>query len=164
MWSNSIQWPRMATRNSNPTLMPLQSNYGSSLGITGGEYIAFWYATIVTKCQHILNRFLNQKIQSGVPGPTQAILFSYNCAQDSKVKKEINKIKWCDKALGLTQHANVFMWKPSQDQAPSYFWVPYCPNYPSTWGQSCSLLWYLDSRRSMVNHWCRGQFIIQGCK
>jgi len=31
---------------------------------------------------------LNQKIQSGVPGPTQAILFSYNCTQDSKVKKK----------------------------------------------------------------------------
>ena len=39
---------------------------------------------IVTK--H-LYRFLNQKLQAGISGLTKAITFSYNCAQDNKIKK-----------------------------------------------------------------------------
>jgi len=37
-------------------------------------------------------RFLNQKLQAGVSGPTKAILFSYNCAQDNKIKKKSIKV------------------------------------------------------------------------
>ena len=49
--------------------------------------IAFWYPTL-TKCGHILNRFLNhKKIQSGSQ-PHTSDLFSYNCTQDTKVKKK----------------------------------------------------------------------------
>src|SRR5260370_41859795 len=44
---------------------------------------------IVTKCPF---RFLNQKLQAGVSGPTKAILFSYNCAQDNKIKKKSIKV------------------------------------------------------------------------
>src|SRR5260370_42613590 len=44
---------------------------------------------IVTKC---LYRFLNQKLQSGSSGPTKAITFSYNCAQDNKIKKNSIKV------------------------------------------------------------------------
>src|SRR6266481_551875 len=40
---------------------------------------------IVTKCPF---RFLNQKLQARVSGPTKAILFSYNCAQDNKIKEK----------------------------------------------------------------------------
>jgi len=52
---------------------------------------------IVTKC---LYRFLNQKLQAGISGPTKAITFSYNCAQDNKIKKISIKVdgpvKHCD--------------------------------------------------------------------
>src|SRR5260370_34504014 len=44
---------------------------------------------IVTKCPY---RFLNQKLQAGISGPTKAILFSYNCAQDNKIKKKSIKV------------------------------------------------------------------------
>ena len=46
-------------------------------------------------------RFLNQKLQARVSGPTKAILFSYNCAQDNKIKKKSIKVddaaKRCDR-------------------------------------------------------------------
>src|SRR5258707_15316374 len=37
-------------------------------------------------------RFLNQKLQARVSGPTKAILFSYNCAKDNKIKKKSIKV------------------------------------------------------------------------
>ena len=43
---------------------------------------------------------MNQNLQAGISGLTKAITFSYNCAQDNKIKKNSikvdNPVKHCD--------------------------------------------------------------------
>ena len=83
---------------------------------------------IVTKHPY---RFLNQKLQAGISGPTKAILFSYNCAQDNKIKKK--SIKVDDNAKHHDRpHMPTFSCESLEDPTPGYLWHSYCQGNHST--------------------------------
>ena len=91
MWRILALQLNVAKIGSNLRQMHLLEKFGGFLGTAGGKHKCILNSN-PKAVTNSLNSFVNQRLRSGVSGPTQAILFTYNCAQDEKAKKKSIKI------------------------------------------------------------------------